>query len=39
MENDLDELEKLDEEFEKEDLAVEMMNDLNADMIPDDRQG
>lgn len=38
MENDIDELEKLDEEFEKDDLAVEMMNDLNADMIPDDRQ-
>ena len=36
--NDLDEMEKLDETFEKDDFAVEMMNDLDANMIPDDRQ-
>ena len=36
--NDLDEMEKLDEAFEKDDFAVEMMNDLDANMLPDDRQ-
>ena len=36
--NDLDEMEKLDEAFENDDFAVEMMNDLDANMLPDDRQ-
>lgn len=36
--NDLDEMEKLDEAFERDDFAIEMMNDLDANMLPDDRQ-
>lgn len=38
MDGRYDELEKLDEEFSRDDLATEIMNDLNANMIPDDRE-